>query len=84
MVPYQEAPSPPMTEPMREACARAIHVVKADGEVLRAGTAAMYLLRHLGFPLTGAIGVAIPFIWSTELGYAFISTYRGRLYRSFL
>ncbi|MXX18255.1 MAG: DUF393 domain-containing protein, partial [Dehalococcoidia bacterium] len=35
VVPYQEAPSPPMTPELREACAEALHAVTPRGRVLR-------------------------------------------------
>ncbi len=44
-VPYQQAPSPPMTEELRRACAKAVHVVMPDGTVIRAGRAVLLLRR---------------------------------------
>lgn len=73
-----------MTSEMREACKRAIHVVTADGTVLRAGRAAMFLLRHLGFPRLGQLGSLPPFVWFVELGYYIVARNRGRMYRWFL
>ncbi|TNE44360.1 MAG: hypothetical protein EP343_31935 [Deltaproteobacteria bacterium] len=80
-VPFQEAPSPPMTPEMYEACHYAIHVVKPNGEVLRAGRAAMFLLQQLGYPTLGRIGSWYPFIWFVELGYFLVARNRGRVYK---
>ena len=80
-VPYQEAPSPPMTPELREACARAFHVVKADGQVLRAGRAALYVLSRLGHPrLARVLGVP-PLAWGVELGYWLLARNRGLVSR---
>ena len=67
-VPYQEAPSPPMSPELRAACARAFHVVTRDGRVLRAGRAALYVLGRLGHPgLARVLGLP-PLVWAVELG----------------
>lgn len=72
-----------MTPEMAEACRRAIHVVTADGQVLRAGRAAMFLLQHLGYPRLGKVGSWYPFVWFVELGYFVVARNRGRVYRWF-
>jgi predicted DCC family thiol-disulfide oxidoreductase YuxK len=75
-VPYQEAPSPPMTPELREACARAFHVVTAEGRVLRAGRAALYVLGRLGHPLlAGVLGVP-PLLWLVDFGYWLVARNR--------
>jgi len=66
---YQEAPSPPMTPQLREACAQAVHVVTPDGRALRAGRAALCVLALLGWPRAAAILSLPPLIWLVELGY---------------
>ena len=68
-LPYQEAPSPPMTPALRAACARAFHVVRADGTVLRAGAAALYVLKQLGHPALAELLGLPPLSWAVELGY---------------
>jgi predicted DCC family thiol-disulfide oxidoreductase YuxK len=68
-MPYQEAPSPPMSPELREACARAFHVVRADGQVLRAGRAALYVLARLGHPVWARVLALPPLVWGVELGY---------------
>jgi predicted DCC family thiol-disulfide oxidoreductase YuxK len=76
-LPYQEAPSPPMTAELRAACARAFHVVTADGRVLRAGRAALYLLGRLGHPRWARLLALPPFLWAVELGYWLVARNRA-------
>lgn len=80
-MPFQEAPTPPMTPEMYEACHKAVHVVKTDGEVLRAGRAAMFILQEIGYSVLGRVGSWYPFIWFVELGYYLVATHRGKVYR---
>ncbi len=68
-LPYQEAPSPPMSPALKAACARAFHVVRTDGSVLRAGRAALYVLSRLGHPLLASVLALPPLVWAVELGY---------------
>jgi hypothetical protein len=82
-VPYQDAPSPPMTDALREACARAVHVVTADGTVLRAGRASLYVMQHLGFRTLARILRVPPLIWFVELGY-FIVARNRKLFAKFM
>ena len=74
---YQEAPSPPMTEKLRENCKRAVHVIKTDGEILRSGRAILFVLQVLGigfgFPRLLALP---PFIWFVEIGYFIVARNR--------
>lgn len=76
-VPYQEAPSPPMTPALREACARDLHVVKADGSVLRAGRAVLFLLEELGWGWKAHLLALPPFVWAVELSYRLIADRRA-------
>jgi predicted DCC family thiol-disulfide oxidoreductase YuxK len=75
-VPYQEAPSPPMSPELRAACARAFHVVTADGQVLRAGRAALYVLAQLGHPHLARLLAFPPLVWAVELGYWLVAENR--------
>lgn len=68
-MPYQEAPSPPMTAELAKACARAVHVIKADGQVLRAGRAALFILENVGWGAVARVLACPPFIWIVELCY---------------
>ena len=75
-VPFQEAPSPPMTEALARACTDAVHVVLPDGSVLRGGDAVLWVLGDLGWP-----GVLLlrrwPFLPMVEVFYSLVA--RNRL-----
>jgi len=75
-VPYQEAPSPPMTPALRAACARAVHVLTADGQVLRAGRACLWVLERTGHPLVARVLAVPPLVWLVELGYWLVARNR--------
>ncbi|MGO9831857.1 MAG: thiol-disulfide oxidoreductase DCC family protein [Myxococcaceae bacterium] len=75
-LPYQEAPSPPMTAELREACARAAHVVTPDGQVLRAGRAVLYVLGRLGHPQLARLLSLPPLVWGVGLGYWLVARHR--------
>jgi hypothetical protein len=72
-----------MTDALREACARAIHVVKADGTILRAGRASMYILQYLGWGWFARFLTYPPMIWFVELGY-FIVARNRKLFAKFM
>ncbi len=74
---YQDAPRPPMTPELYEACQRAVHVIKADGEILRAGRATLFILERLGwgYGLPRLLRLP-PFIQFVELGYRVIARNR--------
>ena len=82
-MPYQEAPSPPMTPELARACERAAHVILSDGGVLKAGRAALYVFAQLGFPRTARILGWVPFIWGVELAYYIVARNR-RFFSRFL
>jgi predicted DCC family thiol-disulfide oxidoreductase YuxK len=66
-----------MTPALYAACERAIHVVKPDGTVLRAGRAALFVLEELGWGWRARLLALPPFVWLVELGYAFVAGHRG-------
>ncbi|MEM1022540.1 MAG: DUF393 domain-containing protein [Myxococcota bacterium] len=68
-LPYQQAPSPPMTPALASACERAVHVVAVDGRVFRAGRAVLFALDVVGWRTLAFVGRIPPFIWAIELGY---------------
>ncbi|MBI3128637.1 MAG: DUF393 domain-containing protein [Candidatus Tectomicrobia bacterium] len=80
-VPYQQASSPPMTDELRRACARWVHLILPDGRVLRAGRAALGVLALLGWERSAALLSLPPFVWLVEAGYWLVSENRGRLGR---
>lgn len=75
-VPYQQAPSPPMTPELQDACARAVHVVTPEGPVLRAGRACLWVLQRTGFPVLSRILALPPLVWGVELGYWLVARNR--------
>lgn len=85
-MPFQDAPAAPdgpMTPALRDACVRAIHVVRADGRVLSAGRAALYVLERVGFGWFARLLAIPPFVWAIELGYWIVARNR-RFFARFL
>jgi len=77
IVAYQDSPQPPMTPQLYEACRRAVHVIKSDGQILRAGQATLFILESLGrgHALPRILRLP-PFIWLIELGYKLVARHR--------
>jgi predicted DCC family thiol-disulfide oxidoreductase YuxK len=65
-----------MTPKLAAACADAFHVVCADGRLLRAGRAALYVLAGLGWRRTAAVLSLPPLIWLVEVGYRVVADHR--------
>ena len=82
-VAYQDAPrvipSPPLTPELLEACQRAVHVIKADGHILRAGQATLFILERVGwgYGMLPRVLAKPPFIWFTEIGYRVVARHRS-------
>lgn len=76
-VPYQRAPSPPMTPELERACRQAVHVITPDGTVLRAGRASLYVLEQIGWRRRARLLRLPPLVWLVELGYRLVATHRG-------
>ena len=66
-----------MTPELRTACASAVHVVCADGTILRAGRCSLFIIGELGWRRTSRILSLVPFIWFVELGYAIVAANRA-------
>jgi predicted DCC family thiol-disulfide oxidoreductase YuxK len=66
-----------MTLALYTACQQAVHVITVEGQVIKAGRAAMFVLEELGYPgwlvrpLTWP-----PLVWLTELGYWLVANNR--------
>ena len=69
MVPYQDAPWPPMTEALHADCAKAMWVICADGTRHRGGRAVLHLAEHTGFRRLARVLALPPLIWLVEAGY---------------
>lgn len=66
-----------MTPGLAERCARAVHVLTADGQILRAGRASMFLMERCGFKWSARVMSVPPLIWVVELGYYIVARNRG-------
>ena len=64
-----------MTDALREACRRAVHVLTPDGTLMRGGRASAYVLWKLGHR-SARLLMFPPLSWPTELGYFIVATNR--------
>lgn len=78
--PFQRAPSPPMTPELREACQEAVHILTADGRLLRAGRACLFAVDEIeALPWLGRLARVLripPLVWLVELGYRIVAANR--------
>ena len=70
-------PSPPMTPELYQQCQQAVHVRFADGHLLRAGRACLYILHTLGYHRTTTVLGRWPWIGLVELGYRCVARHRS-------
>lgn len=82
-MPFQEAPSPPMTPALEARCRRAVHVITTDGRILRAGRASLFLFERCGFKWSARLFSLPPLVWLVELGYIIVARNR-RFFGRFL
>lgn len=82
-VPYQDMPAPPLTPERREACARAVHVLTADGRWLRGGRACLFVLERIGWPTLARLAALPPLVWIVEAGYRLVAGHRPLFSRLF-
>lgn len=80
---YQDAPVSLLTPQLRAACEQAIHVLMADGRILRAGRATLFILENVGWSTWAQMLALPPFIWLVEVGYKFVAG-RRHLFSRFL
>jgi predicted DCC family thiol-disulfide oxidoreductase YuxK len=76
VIPYQDAPSPPITEELRQACERVLHVLRPDGTILRADQAVLHIYEQLGYRLPVAVLRAPPLSWLTAPAYQLVANNR--------
>ncbi|GAB4326000.1 MAG: hypothetical protein Kow0010_08850 [Dehalococcoidia bacterium] len=76
VIPYQQAPAPPMTPALASACAEAVHVVTARGRVFRGGRAVLFVLGVLGWHRAARFFSRKPLIWAVEAGYDLVAAHR--------
>jgi hypothetical protein len=72
-----------MTDALAARCARAVHVLGADGTLLAAGRACLFVLERTGFPRLGRLLGVPPLVWAVELGYRVVARYRPFFARFF-
>src|SRR5262249_25440456 len=77
VVPYQKAPTPPMTPGLYAACDRAVHVLTTDVKTLRAGRASLFVLANLGWGWIARLLALPPFVWLVEIVYRIVASNRG-------
>ena len=65
-----------MTPALTAACEYAVHVVKSDGTILRAGRATLFVLEKLGWGGVARFLMLPPFLWVIELGYIIVARNR--------
>ncbi len=66
-----------MTDALAARCERAVHVLGADGTLLRAGRASLFILERIGFyPRLARLLSRPPLIWATEAGYWIVARNR--------
>lgn len=74
-----------MTEALREACRKAMHVYTAEGELLRGGRAALFVLERTtpGWRSFARIFRYPPLRWGVDLGY-FVVARNRRFFSRFI
>lgn len=80
-VPFQSLPPELQAQVDPDSFSRGAHVITADGRVLRAGRAVLFILEQLGYRWVARILSLPPFVWLVELGYAIVARNRRRLSR---
>jgi predicted DCC family thiol-disulfide oxidoreductase YuxK len=66
-----------MTPQLYAACQQAVHVITAEGRVIKAGRVAMFVLGELGYPRwLVRPWTWPPLVWLTELGYWIVANNR--------
>lgn len=66
-----------MTPQLARACRNAVHVVAPDGQTYRAGRAALYILKAIGWPAPIVTLLRLPpLVWLVEVGYRLVANNR--------
>jgi predicted DCC family thiol-disulfide oxidoreductase YuxK len=81
IVPFQGAPPELLQRVSPNALRRGVHVITADGRVLRGGRAVLFIGEQLGYGwLTRPLSLP-PMVWAVEGVYWIIARLRGKLSR---
>lgn len=75
-MPYQDAPSPPMTPQLRAACAESVHVITRDGRVLAGARAVLFALENLGWKRAARLLSSPLLLPLCEFGYKIVARHR--------
>lgn len=66
-----------MTPQLYEASKKAVHVITANGRIMKAGRASMFVLEEIGYPRWLVRPFTWrPLVWFTELGYWIVARNR--------
>jgi hypothetical protein len=71
-----------MTDALAARCARAVHVITPEGDVLSAGRASLYVLDRIGWHAFARVWSRRPLVWLVELGYRVVARHRGLISRA--
>ncbi len=66
-----------MTDSLAARCARAVHVLGADGTLLAGGRASLFVLGRIGWPRLARGLARPPLVWLVEAGYRLVARNRG-------
>ena len=81
IVPFQSAPPELLQRVCPNALRRGVHVIAADGRVLRSGRAVLFIGEQLGYGwLTRPLSLP-PMVWVVEGVYWIVARMRGKLSR---
>ncbi len=75
-VAYQEAPSPPMTPELAEACRHAVQFVFIDGRIKSGADALLEVLARTSWGWFARLLGIPPFVWVLRLGYPLVANNR--------
>jgi uncharacterized membrane protein YphA (DoxX/SURF4 family) len=76
VTPFQQAPSPPMTEDLVRRCEHAIVVITPDAAILSAGRGSLYIMNAIGWRRLSALFSRRPLVWFVEAMYWFVARHR--------
>ena len=80
IIPYQEAPSPPMTPALRVQAAKAVQLITNHGQRFAGASAILFVLRQMGWhPRVARFLMRRPMIWVAEMAYRLVARNRRRL-----
>ena len=77
IMPWQDAPSPPMTPLLQIQARRAVQLIASDGRHLQGGQAALFALRETGWhPTLVGLFEHRPFVWAVDFAYKIVAANR--------